>query len=126
MPCELHTPEKGEAYVDWIAVLPRARGKGVGTKLMAWCEEVAMAKGATRMTLGVINGNPAIRLYERIGYVKQTQSGSDRCWTCLFMCLCFGRPYGCCHPEWGGMMMEKPMLHDEEGRSSVNLNHANI
>jgi len=34
MYCELHTVKPGEAYVDSIAVLPQARGMGIGTKFI--------------------------------------------------------------------------------------------
>jgi len=110
MYCEMHTVKPGEAYVDSIAVLPQARGMGVGTKLMAWCEEMARTKGADRLSLAVINGNPAIGLYEKLGY-KQKEKAT----TCVhvarasFIGCLFGCPYGISNPTWGGYSMEKPL-----------------
>jgi len=51
------TPELG------IAVVPGARGRGVGTQLMA----TALAAVA-RCSLSVDARNPAMRLYERLGF----------------------------------------------------------
>mmetsp|Transcript_98095 Transcript_98095/g.158166 ORF Transcript_98095/g.158166 Transcript_98095/m.158166 type:complete len:224 (+) Transcript_98095:51-722(+) len=110
MYCEMHTVKPGEAYVDSIAVLPQARGKGVGTKLMAWCEEIARAKGADRLSLGVIRGNPAIGLYEKLGYAqKQDDTPCDTVCTAAFVCCFFGCPYGIRNPTWGAMDMVKPL-----------------
>jgi len=107
MPCDLHTPKSGECYVDSLAVLPASRGKGVGTKLLAWAESIARSRSATRMTLGVISGNPAKRLYLRTGYTDDNEDCVDVACTCVFITVFFGRPYGCCHRAWGGTMMTK-------------------
>lgn len=59
------------------------------------------------MTLGVINGNPAMRLYKRFGFeVNKTDCCDEAIMMCLVTCL-FGRPYGLCHPNWGGSDMTK-------------------
>lgn len=44
-------------------------GKGVGTKIIAACEEMARARGDTQIGIGVLASNvDAYRLYERLGY----------------------------------------------------------
>eukprot|EP00526_Cylindrotheca_closterium_P022892 CAMPEP_0113649734 /NCGR_PEP_ID=MMETSP0017_2-20120614/26441_1 /TAXON_ID=2856 /ORGANISM="Cylindrotheca closterium" /LENGTH=176 /DNA_ID=CAMNT_0000562155 /DNA_START=24 /DNA_END=551 /DNA_ORIENTATION=+ /assembly_acc=CAM_ASM_000147 len=63
----IHKPKEGEFYIDSLAVTKEARGKGVGTKLLKWAEELALQKGDTRLELGVMKGNPAERLYMRFG-----------------------------------------------------------
>jgi ribosomal protein S18 acetylase RimI-like enzyme len=110
MPDELHRPRADECYIASLAVLPEARGKGVGTKLLQWAEEVARARGASIMTLGVINGNPASGLYERFGFSIYKESLAAKCNQCCMITFCFGRPYGMCHPRWGGASMEKPLV----------------
>eukprot|EP00511_Aplanochytrium_stocchinoi_P001401 CAMPEP_0204840072 /NCGR_PEP_ID=MMETSP1346-20131115/36311_1 /ASSEMBLY_ACC=CAM_ASM_000771 /TAXON_ID=215587 /ORGANISM="Aplanochytrium stocchinoi, Strain GSBS06" /LENGTH=75 /DNA_ID=CAMNT_0051977239 /DNA_START=237 /DNA_END=461 /DNA_ORIENTATION=- len=69
----MHKVQPSEAYVEWVAVSANARGQGAGTLLMRWAKETALEQGAERLTLGVVNGNPAISLYERSGFVKQQQ-----------------------------------------------------
>jgi ribosomal protein S18 acetylase RimI-like enzyme len=52
-----------------IATLPRARGKGVGRRLMETCERAARRRGCDRLRLEVREKNaPAIALYEQLGY----------------------------------------------------------
>lgn len=100
----LHTPELDEVYVDTMAVTKEARGKGVGTKLLQWAEDLGRSRKATKMTLGVVNGNPAQRLYVRAGYKEMESS-----W---FVPACFlGRPNG----SFGAVMMEKPLSYDGDG-----------
>ncbi|GMI50278.1 hypothetical protein ScalyP_jg2000 [Parmales sp. scaly parma] len=106
---ELHTVKPGECYVDWLAVLPAARGKGVGTKLLQWAEERARERKCDRMTLGVINGNPAKRLYERFGFVTRYDGVVEAVCGVVFTLVCFGRPYGCLHGSCGSSMMEKKL-----------------
>jgi len=116
--CDLHKPKENECYVDWLAVLPNARGMGVGTKLLKWAEEKALARGCTKMTLGVINGNPAINLYLRTGYeVDKSDPLSDFVIIC-FTLVCFGRPYGCCHPNFGSSMMTKSLGGMNDGNNN--------
>ncbi|MHB1293779.1 MAG: GNAT family N-acetyltransferase [Anaerolineae bacterium] len=49
-----------------IAVLPEARGRGVGTRLLT--DLLASPCGATAISLSVTEGNPAQRLYQRFGF----------------------------------------------------------
>lgn len=66
-------PDKGYGYVDAtipelsIAVLPSFRGQGIGTQLLQVL--LAEAQGTyTAISLSVLADNPAIRLYERLGF----------------------------------------------------------
>jgi GNAT superfamily N-acetyltransferase len=51
-----------------LAVLPEARGVGVGKALLAAIEAEALKRGACKSTLEVLSGNPARHLYAREGY----------------------------------------------------------
>jgi ribosomal protein S18 acetylase RimI-like enzyme len=56
-------------YVNILAVLPRHRGLGLGTQLLARADETGRALGKRGMSVIVSDGNPgARRLYERCGY----------------------------------------------------------
>ena len=105
-PATLHPVKPGECYIEHLAVTASARGQGVGTKLLAWCEATARARGAAYLSLEVVNGNPAIRLYEREGFVSVPQDPVGACCSALFVALCFGRVYGCFGP-CGSQLMHK-------------------
>ncbi len=51
-----------------LAVLPGHRGAGIGKALLAAVEAEALKRGACKITLEVLSGNPARRLYAREGY----------------------------------------------------------
>lgn len=51
-----------------LAVLPQARGRGVGKALLDAVATRARHLGACRVTLEVLETNPARRLYEREGF----------------------------------------------------------
>ena len=89
-----------EAYVNSIAVRRGFRGKGIGTMLLYWAEERARERHAKVMTLGVLNGNPAERLYERLGFEENKALRPDNCCEAAIgaccVCCCFGPwLYGC-------------------------------
>ena len=71
--------DKGFGYVDdatpelSVAVLPEHRGKGIGTQLLVRLLEAAKASHAS-VSLNVRSDNPALRLYERLGFVKVEES----------------------------------------------------
>lgn len=69
----IHETKPGECYIEWLAVASSARGMGVGTKLLLWGDALARQWRCTSLTLGVVNGNPARRLYERQGFVLVPQ-----------------------------------------------------
>lgn len=52
-----------------VAVLASHRGRGIAQQMLAEAERIARLRGAVKMTLEVLSGNePAMRLYQRIGY----------------------------------------------------------
>ena len=51
-----------------LAVLPDRRGAGIGKALLAAIEAEALKRGACKVTLEVLSGNPARHLYEACGY----------------------------------------------------------
>jgi len=66
----------GRLVLDWrwdeirvvdIALLETARGRGIGTGLLRSLQQGA-ALGGCRVRLRVAHGNPARRLYERLGF----------------------------------------------------------
>ena len=51
-----------------LAVLPGHRGRGIGKALLAAIEAEALKRGAVKITLEVLSGNPARHLYAACGY----------------------------------------------------------
>lgn len=51
-----------------LAVLPSRRGRGVGRALLAAAEAQAIAEGCCKLTLEVLEDNPARHLYQRFGF----------------------------------------------------------
>ena len=52
-----------------VVVLGSHRGLRLGEKMIALVEKIALQRGACKLTLEVLSGNPsAIKLYERIGF----------------------------------------------------------
>ena len=99
----LHTVRPGEAYIEQMSVSAQMRGQGIGTRLLQWSEDTAKSRGASVLSLGVVKGNPAERLYHRFGFqsIGHTSFGAN-----LGMCCLLGCPHG----QFGGHMMEKPII----------------
>lgn len=57
-----------------IALLPAARGKGVGTSLLRALIDEAAAAGK-KVSIHVEGENPAIGLYERLGFTRVEERG---------------------------------------------------
>lgn len=57
-----------------LAVLPDYRGRGVGRQLLAVVEQLARSLGCTKVTLEVLEANPARKLYEALGYTAPEYS----------------------------------------------------
>lgn len=52
-----------------VVVLASHRGHGIAGQMLAHAESIARERGAVKLTLEVLSGNqPAMRLYERIGF----------------------------------------------------------
>jgi acetyltransferase len=58
------------AEVQRVAVAERARGTGVGRRLMAAVEEAALERGLTLLWLTTHDGSEACGFYEAVGYSK--------------------------------------------------------
>jgi GNAT superfamily N-acetyltransferase len=63
-----------------IGVLPEARGRGVGGRLLRALIEQALARELPGLSLSVEPDNPAKRLYERLGFRPVATTGA---WTML-------------------------------------------
>lgn len=53
-----------------LTVDPAFRGRRIGERLLAGVEAEARARGACKITLEVLSGNPALRLYLRSGFAQ--------------------------------------------------------
>jgi len=62
-------PKKGACHVAEIAVLNKARKKGIATKLLLFGEKLAQTKGLCKYTLHVdARNNAAFNLYKKMGF----------------------------------------------------------
>lgn len=74
--------EKGYGYVDddtpelGMAVLPEYRGRGAGSELLNRVLNAASSH-YRKVSLSVSAENPALRLYERAGFVRARNDGSS-------------------------------------------------
>ena len=91
------------------SVAADARGKGVGYELLRWAESRAREHHSRFLTLTVLNGNPARRLYERFGFQPKPTDCCEDCIVGLFVVCFFGRPYGLCNPHYGITEMHKSL-----------------
>ena len=58
-----------DAWIGGVGIIAGRRGEGIGEQLMRAAEENARARGVKRLWLEVLVQNePAIRLYEKLGY----------------------------------------------------------
>ncbi len=106
----LHRVKPGETYIEQIGVGAAARGKGVGKLLLQWAEARAREHNCTLLSLAVLNGNPAHRLYERFGFQDEPADACDMIIGGPLVCCLLGRPYGVCDPHCGAVDMHKPLI----------------
>jgi ribosomal protein S18 acetylase RimI-like enzyme len=72
-------------YIRGMAVLPQARGWRIGNRLFELIEEYAKEHGCARLVLSTTPFlNRAIRLYERLGFVRTGEGPHDLHGTPLF------------------------------------------
>src|SRR3954454_15293422 len=64
----LVTRDRGYLLLAFALVVPEWRNQGLGTALLVRSGNRLAAKGETEWTLAVTMGNPAQRLYERMGF----------------------------------------------------------
>jgi ribosomal protein S18 acetylase RimI-like enzyme len=64
-----------------VAVAPGHRGRGIGGDLIERALELAGAAGHAALSLSVEPDNPALRLYERLGFERS--GGTGGAWTLL-------------------------------------------
>ena len=64
------TVEEGDDYLalSYLALFPRWQNRGVGTEVVTDVLQRARSKGKA-VKLSVLRSNPALRLYERLGFV---------------------------------------------------------
>ena len=62
------TWDRGHLLLAFALVAPEWRNRGLGTALIIRTANRLAAEGATEWTLAVTVGNPAQRLYERLGF----------------------------------------------------------
>ena len=60
-----------------ISVLPECRGQGIGTKLLDYLFELLREYGYKQTSLSVQKTNPAVRLYQRVGYKIIRENDED-------------------------------------------------
>ena len=62
-------PKNGVCYIEYLAVKPTERGKGLGTQLINYGKEFAIQNGFNEYSLDVVSSNLAAqRLYKRVGF----------------------------------------------------------
>lgn len=79
-----HRPASDELYLDGLAVVPRARGQGIGTRLLTEVMGIAREHGKGVVRLDVVDTNHRARaLYERLGFrvVGGSGLGYGQRWT---------------------------------------------
>jgi ribosomal protein S18 acetylase RimI-like enzyme len=102
----MHPLKDGECYIESMCVLPEVRGRGIGTRLLEFCEARARERSAWCITLGVVANNPAKRLYQRFGFVDLKRDALSSCGSSMTLFCIFGCP----HWRIGGSIMEKNLV----------------
>jgi ribosomal protein S18 acetylase RimI-like enzyme len=58
-----------DGFIDELFIVPSARGRGLGARVLALIEREASARGLNKLYLEVGHDNPALALYRRAGFV---------------------------------------------------------
>jgi ribosomal protein S18 acetylase RimI-like enzyme len=66
-----------QLHLTWIAIVPEFQRKGVGTKLIKYCQEQAI-KIQKPLTLQVLRNNRAFSLYKQCGFQIINESNSGK------------------------------------------------
>ena len=59
-----------DAFIDEVYLRESYRGRGWGKQTMSFLENAARELGVRALHLGVMRGNPAVHLYEKVGFVR--------------------------------------------------------
>jgi len=59
-----------DAFVDELYLREAYRGRGWGKQIMKFLEDAARELGIRALHLGVVPGNTAVHLYEKVGFLK--------------------------------------------------------
>ncbi len=75
-------PEAGQMFLENVAILPQAAGRGIGRALIGFCEETARARGLDAVQLYTNEKmTENLALYPRLGYgevARRTEDGFNR------------------------------------------------
>ncbi len=69
--------KKDHSYINNIQISRQFRKKGLGALLMNLIEKESKERKLSKIQLGIFKENPAIKLYERLGYKKIKDCGSS-------------------------------------------------
>ena len=79
--CVRHSCKEREAHIEWIGVTYPEQKRGIGRLLLRFADNYARANGCEEISLAVVKGNLAKRLYMRSGY----QVTKEECCCCSFI-----------------------------------------
>lgn len=69
-------PERGDAYLGLLLLVPRARGRGLGPAILNEVKRLARARGASRLLIGVLDTNTRARAFwQQQGFKLERTSG---------------------------------------------------
>lgn len=77
----------GTCELERLVVGTKARGKGLGKKLLNWVDDQARQRDCQFVELRVVSGNPAKKLYLKEGYVPADSCCSKCCMCPIIFCL---------------------------------------
>ena len=66
-----------QLHLAWMAIVPDGQGRGLGRALVEHCQRLAL-QASKPLTLQVLQGNPAVRLYERCGFEVYGRNGPHK------------------------------------------------